>query len=120
MAMRSDPGARQRRAWSTTLSEAETDQAIELLRNGVSTLELRTRYGFATQALRKAVRARGLSVRMLRIQSQAEHGDGTGAVAFRVQLGGAEERAVRAYAARHEMTISDVLRAALHTHGVFD
>jgi len=103
-----------------TLSESEIDGVIAMLRSGVSALEIRHAYDVGLAAIRAGLKTRGLTMSQVRLQVPLPPRPDDRRVSVTCSATPVEYQTIRAYAVQHGMTVSQVLRRALHAVGVLD
>lgn len=102
------------------LTEDEIDGVIAMLRAGAGYAEVREVYTVGMGIIRAGLKARGLTLTQVRLQNTVAPRVVVGRPALGFSASAEEAHAVRAYAAAHGMTISDVMRMGLRAIGVLD
>ena len=103
-----------------TLSESELDGVIALLQAGASILEIRETYGVGLEAIRAGLKTRGLTMSLARLQGPVPIRPNNRRASVCYAATAEEEWVIRAYAAQHGMTVSQVVRMALQAVGIID
>jgi len=93
---------------------------IARLRAGASILEVRHAYDVGLATIRAGLKTRGLTMSQVRLQVPLPPRSDERRVSVTCSATPEEHQTIRAYAIQHGMTVSQVLRMALHAVGVLD
>jgi hypothetical protein len=91
-----------------------------MIQAGASLLNVRETYGVGLATIRARLKTRGLTMSKVRLQVPVPTRANNRRATISYAASADEERAVRAYAIEHGMTVSQVVRMALQTVGILD